>query len=152
MTEAYIYKTGNDVIELYQGGSFLKGMARPWMGLHAIDTIRRDAAEQNIRFETQYVEGSDKNNAQVKLITDDVTFIYNIDLNKDVINEISFSTNMGIVGNLKFTYLQDIDGLDSEFSSPSKLRPKHRQFLWSSQGVLWLTKLLEDSLQLDIKL
>lgn len=141
--EAYVYKTGNEIIELYQGGSFLKGMARPWMGLHAIDTIRRDAAEQNIMFETQYIEDSDKNNAEVKLITDDVTYIYNIDLHKDVISEISFSTNMGIVGNLKFTYLQNIDGMDSEFTV--RPRPEYKTTSIKSQGLLWLTKLLTDS-------
>lgn len=140
--EAYIYKTGNEVIDLYQGGSFMKGMARPWMGLHAIDTIRRDAAEQQIKFETQYVEDSDRKNAQVKIITDEVTFIYNIDLNEDVINEISFSTKMGVVGNIKFKYLQDIDGLDAEFSIPRKLRQQTTSM--QSQGILWLAKLLED--------
>ena len=140
--EAYIYKTGNEVVDLYHSGSFLKGMARPWMGLHAIDTIRRDAAEQQIKFETQYVEDSDRKNAQVKIITDNVTFIYNIDLKEDVIDEISFSTKMGVVGNIKFTYLQNIDGLDTEFSVPSKLRQKTTSM--QSQGIFWLSKLLED--------
>ncbi len=141
--DAYIYKTGNEKIELYRGGSFLKGMARPWMGLHAIDTIRRDAAEQNIRFETKYIEDSDKNNAEVKIITDEVTYIYNIDLHKDIISEISFSTNMGTVGNLKFTYLQNVDGMDSEFSV--RPRPVYETISMNGQGILWLTKLLEDS-------
>lgn len=141
--EAYIYEEGNEIIELYQGGSFLKGMARPWMGLHAIDTIRRDAAEQGIKFETKYAEGTDRKIAEVKLITDDVTYIYNIDLHKDVINKVSFSTKLGVVGNMEFTYLQDIDGVESDFT----VRPKPRleTTTMRSQGVLWLTKLLEDS-------
>ncbi|MBN1973845.1 MAG: RNA polymerase sigma factor [Sedimentisphaerales bacterium] len=141
--EAYIYKKGNDRIELYKSGSFFEGLARPWMGLHAIDTIRRDAAEQKIKFETQYVEGSDNKIAQVKLITDNVTFIYNIDMQNDVINEISFSTKMGIEGNLKFTYLQNVEGLDTEFAVPP--RPGQKTTSMDSHGVLWLTKLLGDS-------
>ena len=30
----------------YPRGSFFKGLSRPWMGLHTIDSVRRDAAEQ----------------------------------------------------------------------------------------------------------
>ena len=30
------------------------GLSRPWMGLHTIDTVRRDAAEKQVWFETRY--------------------------------------------------------------------------------------------------
>ena len=113
------------------------------MGLHAIDTIRRDAAEQGIKFETKYVEGTDRKIAEVKLITDDITYIYNIDLYNDVINEVSFSTKLGVVGKLEFTYLQDIDGVESAFVL--RQRPRMETTTMRSHGVLWLTKLLEES-------
>ncbi len=141
--EAYTYKTGTDSIETYPGGSFFDGLARPWMGLNAIDTVRRDAAKQQIRFETQYVDGTNKKEAQVKLITDNVTFIYDIDLQNDVIKEIKFSTKLGVVGNLKFTYLQNVEGLDMEFSIPR--RPRQRAASMETEGLLWLTKLVEES-------
>ena len=141
--EAYIYSTQTDRVELYDAGSFFEGLARPWMGLHAIDTVRRDAAKQQIGFETQYVEDSKKSVAQVKLITDEVTFIYTIDLKTDIINEISFLTERGIVGNLEFTYLQDIEGLGAEFSVRS--RPRQDTTSKDSDGLLWLMKLLENS-------
>ena len=41
----------------YPRGSFFKGLSRPWMGLHTIDSVRRDAAEQRARFETQVLAG-----------------------------------------------------------------------------------------------
>ncbi len=142
-SEAYIYRPGNDRIDLYPGGSFFKGMARPWMGLNAIDMVRRDAAGQQIKFETKYVDNTDKKNAEVRLITNDVTLIYNIDLKTDVINEISFSTGMGVIGNLKFTYLQNIEGTDAEFAIPRRARLRTTSM--ESDGLLWLTKLVEET-------
>jgi RNA polymerase sigma factor (sigma-70 family) len=141
-SEAYMYKSGSQNIEIYKGGSFFDGLAKPWLGLHAIDSVRRDAANQQIRFETQYIDGSGKKNAQVKLITDSAALTYNIDLQTDVINEISFTSNTGASGSLKFTYLQNVDGLDNEFSIPR--RPRLKTTSMNSQGILWLTKLLED--------
>ena len=139
--EAYIYTNDGDTTELYKGGSFFTGLARPWMGLHAIDTVRRDAAQEGIIFETQYKEDSDKTVAQVKLINDNLTIVYDIDLINDVINNIDFINDKGYVGNLEFTYLQNIDGLDAEFSVRSK--PRQKTTSMDSQGILWFTKLLE---------
>jgi RNA polymerase sigma-70 factor, ECF subfamily len=141
--EAYSYKTGSESIEMYPGGSFFKGLAKPWMGLHAIDTVRRDAAQQQIKFETQYADNSDKKTAQVKLITDDLTITYNIDLHTDVITEISFSTKPVTAGNLKFTYLQSVEGLDAEFAIPR--RPRLKTTSTNSEGVFWLANLAEES-------
>ncbi|MEJ2647000.1 MAG: RNA polymerase sigma factor [Sedimentisphaerales bacterium] len=141
-SDAYIYRAGSDNLERYAGGSFFKGMARPWMGLHAIDTVRRDAAKQQIKFETKYVENSDKKNAQVSLIADDVTLVYNIDLQNDVISEISFSTEMGLAGNLKFSYLENVEEANAEFSVPP--RPRMRAVSSQSDGLLWLSKLVEE--------
>jgi RNA polymerase sigma factor (sigma-70 family) len=140
-SDAYIYRDGSDNLERYAGGSFFKGLARPWMGLHAIDTVRRDAAKQQIKFETKYVENSVRKNAQVKLITNDVTFVYNIDLQTDIISEISFSTDMGFAGSLKFTYLQNIEETNAEFSVPR--RPRMRTVSSQSDGLLWLNELVE---------
>jgi len=42
------------------GGSFFEGLGRPWMGLHTIDTVRRDAAGRGVWFETKYGAGRDK--------------------------------------------------------------------------------------------
>jgi RNA polymerase sigma-70 factor (ECF subfamily) len=36
------------------------GLSRPWMGLHTIDTVRRDAAQKRIWFETRYNKSSGK--------------------------------------------------------------------------------------------
>ncbi|UCF17574.1 MAG: hypothetical protein JSW59_08950, partial [Phycisphaerales bacterium] len=141
-TEAYLSRSASARLETYAGGSFFKGLLRPWMGLHTIDTVRRDAAEQRIRFETKYTPGEPF--AQVELFCKGVRLVYKIDLEKDVVNEITFSTDQGNTGNLKFSYLQSIQGVGDEFIPPS--RPRRRRASKSGPGLLWLVQLVEGSL------
>jgi RNA polymerase sigma factor (sigma-70 family) len=142
--EAYLYRSSSDEFGTYSGGSFFKGLARPWVGFHTIDTVRRDAAEQRIRFETMHKPGSGF--AQVVLFCEDLKLIYNIDLEMDVIDEISFSADQGNIGNLKFSYLQSIEGtqMSEEFKTPG--RPKQKRASKSSPGLLWLVQLVEGAL------
>jgi len=140
---AHVSRTPSTQIGTYRGGSFFKGLARPWMGLHTIDTVRRDAAEQRIWFETRHTPGSQF--AQVELICEGLRLIYKIDLETDVIEEITFSTDQGDTGNLKFSYLQSIEGagVSEEFKLP---RPKRQRASKSGPGLLWLVQLVEGSL------
>jgi len=140
--EAYVYKPGNERMGLYKGNSFFKGLARPWMGLHAIDTVRRDAAEERIPFTTKYTSG--EKYAQVELNNDGVNITYNIDLETDVIDEITFSDDKGNAGNMKFTYLQTIDEDNEDFEIPR--RPRRQTTPRDSKGLLWLTQMLEGEL------
>jgi len=141
--EAYLNRLQSDQFETYAGGSFFKGLTRPWMGLHTIDTVRRDAAEQRISFETKHTPGSQF--AQVELICKGLRLIYKIDLEMDAIDEITFSTDQGNSGNLKFSYLQSIEGAGAseEFKPP---RPKRQRASKSGPGLLWLVQLVEGSL------
>ncbi len=141
--EAYIYQAPSVQFETYRGGSFFKGLIRPWMGLHTIDTVRRDAAEQHIWFETTLMP--DSRFAQVELVYKDIRLIYKIDLETDAIDEISFFNDQGNAGNMKFSYLQSIDDVSEEFSHPDKAR--QRTAPKSSQGLLWLVQLVEGSLR-----
>ena len=141
--EAYISRLSSNEAKTYTGGSFFKGLCRPWMGLHTIDTVRRDAAEQRIWFETDYLpEGRF---AQVELTHENTKIVYKIDIETDVVDEITISTDQGDTGNLKFTYLQDVDGLDQEFLPPGK--PGNPMAAGSSPGILWLVQLMEGSLE-----
>jgi len=142
-TEAYLNRLQSEQFETYPGGSFFKGLTRPWMGLHTIDTVRRDAAEQRIAFETKHTTGS--RFAQVELIYKGLRLIYKINLEMDVIDEITFSTDQGNKGNLKFSYLQSIEGAGAseDFRPP---RPKRRRTSKNSPDMLWLVQLVEGSL------
>jgi RNA polymerase sigma-70 factor (ECF subfamily) len=141
--QAYLSRQSSDEAKTYTGGSFFKGLCRPWMGLHTIDTVRRDAAEQRIWFETDYLP--DGRFAQVELTHENTKIVYKIDMETDVVDEITISTDQGDTGNLKFTYLQDVDGLDQEFLPPGK--PGNPTAAGSSPGILWLVHLMEGSLE-----
>ncbi len=141
--DAYLYRLPSEQLGTYAGGSFFKGLTRPWMGLHTIDTVRRDAAEQRIRFETKHTPGSPF--AHVELFCKGLKLIYKIDLEMDVIDEITFSTDQGDTGNLKFSYLQSIAGAGAseEFTTPRQRRQRTSK---SGPGLLWLVQLVEGSL------
>jgi hypothetical protein len=141
--DAYIYRSQQGPLGVYKGGSFFKGLGRPWMGLHTIDTVRRDAAEQRIVFETKHA--SDSRYVTVELSQGNNKIAYNIDLDKDVIDEITFSNEQGNTGNLKFEYLESIEDVGNEFSAPR--RPGRQTIARKSSGPLWLVQLLEDSLE-----
>jgi len=141
--EAYVSRRSSTELKTYKGGSFFKGLCRPWMGLHTIDTVRRDAAEQRIWFKTRYTQ--DNQFAEVELTHENTKIVYKIDLETDVIDEITFSTDQGETGNLKFSYLQSVDGVSAEFVSPG--RPGKPTVPQSSPGLIWLAQLVEGSLK-----
>jgi len=113
------------------------GIGRPWMGLHTIDTVRRDAAKERIWFATKYNKRSGK--AEVVLKPEDGQIVYAIDMEKDVIESITFSGETE--GQLQFDYLQEIDDVGSEFAEPSR----ETQNLERSEGILWLLELINDN-------
>jgi len=141
--EAYISQRSSTELKTYKGGSFFKGLCRPWMGLHTIDTVRRDAAEQRIWFETRYTQ--DNQFAEVELTHENTKIVYKIDLETDVIDEITFSTDQDETGNLKFSYLQSVNGVSAEFVPPG--RPGNPTAPQSSPGLIWLSQLVEGSLK-----
>lgn len=56
------------VEEAFPGGALFKGMARPWMGYHTADIIRRDAAGERIWFSAERIEP--ENTIAVTLVDD----------------------------------------------------------------------------------
>jgi len=130
-------------VKLNVGGSIVNracfaGLSRPWMGLHTIDTVRRDAAQKRIWFETRYDKSNGK--AQVVLKPKDGRIVYTIDMEKDVIDQITLSTSDGRDGQLIFSYMQEIGNIGSEFAEPfSTANVRER-----SEGMLWLLDLIND--------
>lgn len=143
-TDAYVSRSASDQLGTYKGGSFFKGLLRPWAGLHTIDTVRRDAAEQHIKFETKYTPASEF--VLVELVCGNVKLVYKINLETDVIDEITFTTDQGDKGNLKFSYLQSVDGVGGEFVRPVRPRSEKTSY-HESPGLLWLVQLLNGSLE-----
>lgn len=109
------------------------GLGRPWMGLHTIDTVRRDAAEQQIWFETEYEPSSGK--GKVKLTSEEGEMVYTIDMERDVIERIAFSREEGD-GELRFEYLEDVGNVGSEFVRPRRVSRKEEclfDVLWGAE-------------------
>ncbi len=121
----------------YPQGSFLRGMNRPWMGLHVMDTVRRDAAEQRVSFQTEMAD--DGRHVQVTVAQGASQLVYTIDLDADLIRRIEFKKSARPVGHLEFEYLQDLDTDLSEFDAPTGT--VERTSLRQSQGLLWLVQL-----------
>jgi hypothetical protein len=124
------------IIARYRGGTFFGGLPRPWMGLHAIDTVRRDAARKSIPFESRYINGSSK--AEIRLNHGALTLVYLIDMEKDLIESIDFVDNRAGTrsGRLEFTYLEGVDAPAEELGLPGP--QPGRGPLMESPGILWL--------------
>jgi RNA polymerase sigma factor (sigma-70 family) len=137
-SEACVFDGSGKVAARYQGGSFFRGLGRPWMGLHTIDVVRRDAAEKQVRFETKPTNGGNK--AEVVLTLEEGRMVYSIDMETDVIEKITFSASDGGEAELEFSYLQDIDDVGNEFTQPriGSYRRPHRE----DQGMLWLVNFM----------
>jgi hypothetical protein len=131
-----VLKVGETIVN---EGNFA-GLSRPWMGLHTIDTIRRDAAQKHIWFETKYNKRSGKD--QVVLKPEDTRIVYTIDMEQDVIDKITFSKSNGCEGELVFSYIQEIDNIGNEFAEPNR-KTQHPE---RSEGMLWLIHLMEGEL------
>jgi RNA polymerase sigma factor (sigma-70 family) len=140
--EALIYDDNSKVVASYAGGSFFKGLARPWAGLHTIDTVRRDAAEKEVVFETEYDPTQGK--AEIILTNGQGKIVYAIDMAADLIEQISFSTKDGAEGELRFSYLQDIEQAGQDFVEPSPAT-KYGSLRRKSPGMLWLVRLMNDN-------
>ena len=129
-------------LELKVGGNNVSkigfaGIGRPWMGLHTIDTVRRDAAQKQIWFETKY--GNRTGKAEVILKPKDGQIVYAIDMEKDVIESITFSGDSG--GQLRFDYLQEIEGIGNEFVEPGS----KASMRIDSEGISWLLELIRNN-------
>src|SRR4030042_6441390 len=125
-------------VAAYKGGSFFKGLGRPWMGLHTIDTVRRDAAEKQVWFETRHLPDGSK--VEVILTHEQTRLVYTFDIQTDVIEKITFSVDNGGEGELEFSSLQNIDKPGKEFFSPRVA--SYRKLQQNPPGMLWLVKLI----------
>ncbi len=138
--EACLFDASGKAIAAYKGGSFFKGLGRPWMGLHTIDMVRRDAAEEQVWFKTRGLPGGAK--VEVILTQEQTRLVYTIDMETDVIEKITFLADNGGQSELEFSYLQNIDNPGNEFVSPRV--GSYRKLQQNPPGVLWLVKLINN--------
>jgi len=142
-TTAAVCDATGKLIARYAGGSFWLGLARPWMGLHALDVVRRDAAAAQMPFETCHSPGQPV--AEVQVTCPRGRLYYKIDLLRDIILEIEIQTEPAadgqpIGGKLKFEYLPP-SAVQRRF-----VEPRLSQHIGpvDNLSVTWLLDLLTD--------
>ena len=118
------------------------GLGRPWMGLHTIDTVRRDAGREWLWFETRYTP--DETKLEVRVTCKEVKLVYTIEMEKDIVEKITFLVKDQPRGELRFTYLQEIDNVGSEFVEPDGKSDRRDQR--EEPGLLWLMRLTESGM------
>ena len=84
----------------YPAGTFFRGLGRPWMGLHAIDTVRRDAL---LCGSTVQMEGSDQDTARVKVQEDQAVLVYDVAMQQDLIEQVRLQAG-STEGQLEWSY------------------------------------------------
>lgn len=145
---AYVMGKGGKVLAAYPAGSFFKGVGRPWMGIRAYDTVRRDAAEKKIPFSSSW--HGRRADIVVNMDADGLFsgITYNIDTDKDLITSLEFDLkgkDSPVQGELAFDYLQDVSRVANEFQQP-KVRIASRRRQAEQPGLVWLFRLASGSL------
>ena len=126
----------------YPPGTFFKGILRPWMGMHAIDIVRRDAAAQKIKFITTPPGAnvwSDEYGLNVIITGSSAKLDYRISYTSDLLGKITFYANDKEIGQMNFEYVIDDEAI------------KNRPRIDSGKNIrqlpgLWLMKLADGSL------
>ena len=136
--EARLYDGGRFAAR-YAGGSFFVGFPRPWMGLHTIDTVRRDAAANRIWFDAK-AEGQG-NVVEVVLTREESELSYAVNMDKDIVEKIGIVSKDGREGELVFSYLDEVDGIEDEFVAPSWRDSSERRS--ETPRTLWLMNLVD---------
>lgn len=128
----------------FPAGSFFNYLSRPWMGLHVMDTIRRDAASDGITFKTTYDRL--KSQSQVSLTAGGKKMVYEISMDKDWIDSISLfrqrDGKWNPEGELHFSYTFECDAVELlAISLPLRQVDAYREGPGN-----WLMSLAEDEL------
>ncbi len=131
-----VFDLAERVRTTFAADALFAGFGRPWMGLHTIDTVRRDAAGQEIRFETHDAKGKDV--VEVELTWQEGRLIYEIDMQADVIRTIRLyvkdAAGIEHEGTLNFSYDEQADRPVDDIMAPGRGGYAGAHHL---DGVLW---------------
>jgi len=131
-----------EIIKSGAGGSFFKGLARPWMGMHTMDIVRRDAAQNRIPFKTGKLRTSEAGEVvDISLAqrgADAVRIVYTIELDRDVIDKIEIFSDSGNDGVLFFEYPENSDELAVQINEELAKQKRVRVKGTKSEGIDWL--------------
>jgi len=144
---AYVRRADGTLVVAYPAGSFFRGLARPWMGMHTMNLVRRDAVAQRVWFKTRLA--SNEKDVVITLLHEEdnrkTDLVYTIDAENDIIKDIRFDVQKETRGSLIFSHLQDIDQGKQEYSDPPAPHELDIQ-LQEGPGMLWLVSLAQGNL------
>jgi hypothetical protein len=104
---------------LFENETFFDSFCRPWEGIPCIDSIRRDAAKRRLRFTTEELGGQMIVTIYINAGGSQISMVYDIDTDADVISSIQFVKGKKVFGELYFDYMQDVSTANAEmFSEP----------------------------------
>jgi len=126
-------------VRRYEPGSFFVGLARPWIGLHTVDVIRRDAIRAGLAVETRL---QDDQTALITMQYDDGHIRYTVDLMEDVVTRIDIERHNEPVGAIEFEYFQELPETTRDFAPPRLSRASRSQL---PEGYFWLVELAKDA-------
>ena len=140
-TGAWIKHKETGDLQRLESGSFFTGLSRPWMGLHCLDSVRRDAAVKRFSFTTQFNVEQDLATVTVEC-NDGIQLEYSIDLEADLIQRIDLFSDGQKRGEITFDYLQEVQYNQKAFrdAQPSSHPPLGQRI--DSQGLAWISGLL----------
>ncbi len=141
---AYLVDTATGKVTSYPSGTFFTGISRPWTGLRAYDTLRRDAANERIPFKAKRIGETATVNLSREIGDSTYNVNYTIEMYTDVISRIDLieEGENPVTGQLTFTYAQDdLADWRAGFTEPTVPTKKttDRQFAKHH----WLLDLLE---------
>ncbi|MFA6187021.1 MAG: sigma-70 family RNA polymerase sigma factor [Phycisphaerae bacterium] len=127
----------------YPAGTFFNGLARPWLGIHTVDIVRRDAASQKIKFiTTPPPQNNDEQvdcSVNIVFVDEPAKLGYQVGYYSDLLNGITFYANDNQIGQMNFEYIIDNEAIKNrpEIDSGRNIR---------NLDGLWLMRLANGSL------
>lgn len=141
---AWTERASDGKVTTYPPGTFFCGLMRPWMGLHTLDLIRRDAVRNRRWFKTE--KAKEEGHMQVTVHDDHdqphVELVYTVDMEHDLLECISFIIGEKDEGQLNFDYLDNVDDVHDAYVIPattSVLQPPSKP----TPELLWLFSLAD---------
>ncbi len=154
---ARLANSDGTLIAALPSGSFFRGLPQPWMGIHTLDIVRRNAAKHRLWFETRLLDNIAQHpfykKAEVTVYNDrqgkNLRLTYLIDMQKDVVESIRMASSSGdgieARGVIRFEYLEDIEQVADEFIEPIELTPSEMSAK-KNMVSFWLMELVQGAL------
>lgn len=121
------------------GARLFEGLGRPWTGMHAIDTIRRDAAAAKMPFATRRLPDGER--VEITVDGPRVRLVYRVHLLQDWIESIAFHRGDAILGELTFSYSKLREA--QERRPAASMSPQGGRGQGPAPAGLWLMRLDE---------